>query len=447
MLKNFIIICLSMSLLFGLSAQEDMDLETLVNTILLEKPDIAVSKLEKLAQQNSDNDMILGAYAIALFFNQEYDKCAEYAKKALDIFEENYIMQSYLYYVDYIQGRYENAQKGFESIENGYLNYPFAVLSSQFSKKVSKIEVDESKEMTLSTLLIYVARGMSPKKASILGGSLNLFGKIDMGLIYLFAGEYRRAKKDNKKAEIYLLEAKKLLEGEYQYYNFVLNGLSLLGSKKQTKEIVVKDAYPKFVNELYDNSLRYYKTWKETKRPNMYHKALFNIDSAITIEPNRADLRFLKGVILSETKTELQLELALTSFIQAMMLEPKNYNYELMVAQTLFNLGRYKEAIIRYKHLFSVYRKDAMDYTTLYPFTVSYIALKKEKELLTYIDEVLEKYDENNTDIWIIWAVIHKNTGNKEHAIEILDWLINNTKDSKKKEYMKFLVAKYRGEK
>ena len=177
----------------------------------------------------------------------------------------------------------------------------------------------------------------------------------------------------------------------------------------------------------------------------MYHKALFYIDSALTIDPNRSHLRFLKGMILSETKTKLQLELALTEFIQAIIIRPKDSVSQLMVAQTLFNLGRYEEAIVRYKWIFKTYKKEAMDYTTLYPFAVSYIALNKKQELLSYIDKTLEEYDENNTDIWIIWAVIHKSIGNKEHAIEILKWLIDMSEDNKKRSYLEFLLAKYEG--
>ncbi len=249
--------------------------------------------------------------------------------------------------------------------------------------------------------------------------------------------------------ELISVISKKLLYSRIEKIYFVKYEIQLLNIKKKRTDtkVVIEDAYPEFVNELYDNSLRYYKTWKETKKPKMYHKALFNIDSAITIEPNSSKLWFLKGMILSETKTQLQMEFALTSFIQAMIIEPKDYNSQLMVAQTLFSLGRYKEAIVRYKYIFKTYKKKVMDYTTLYPFAVSYIALNKKLELLKYIDEVLEEYDKNNTDIWIIWAVIHKNEGNKKHAIEILDWLIDISKDSKKQDYMKFLVAKYRGEK
>ena len=209
------------------------------------------------------------------------------------------------------------------------------------------------------------------------------------------------------------------------------------------KEVIVKEAYPKFVEELYEKSLAHYASWKKTKKPYMYHKALFYIDSAITIEPNRSDLWFLKGMILSETKTQLQYEFALTSFLQAIIIRPKNDPAQMMVAQTLFNLGRYEEAIVRYKWIFKTYKKEAMDYVTLYPFAVSHMALNKKQELLTYIDETLEEYDKNNTDIWIIWAVIHKNYGDKKHAIEILKWLIEMSEDNKKRSYLEFLLAKY----
>jgi tetratricopeptide (TPR) repeat protein len=253
---------------------------------------------------------------------------------------------------------------------------------------------------------------------------------------FMRLGDYRRAKEEVERT---LLVTK---DYEYTYERLVTNGLEKMQTKSK-KEIIVKDAYPEFVEELYSNSLKYYKTWKKTKTPKMYHKALFYIDSAITIEPNRSDLWFLKGMILSETKTQLQYEFALTSFLQAIIIRPKNDPAQMMVAQTLFNLGRYEEAITRYKWIFKTYKKEAMDYVTLYPFAVSHMALNKKQELLTYIDETLEEYDKNNIDIWIIWAVIHKNYGDKKHAIEILKWLIDISEDNKKRSYLEFLVEKY----
>jgi tetratricopeptide (TPR) repeat protein len=177
----------------------------------------------------------------------------------------------------------------------------------------------------------------------------------------------------------------------------------------------------------------------------MYHKALFNIDSAINIEPNRSDLWFLKGMILSETKTHLQLELALTSFIQAIIIRPKNDPAQLMVAQTLFNLGRYEEAIVRYKWIFKTYKKEAMNYMTLYPFAVSYLALNKADPLLGYFKNVLSKYDEYNKDMWFIRAVIYDKMGWKKEAIDVIEWLIEKSEDNKKRKYFEFLLAKYKG--
>lgn len=228
---------------------------------------------------------------------------------------------------------------------------------------------------------------------------------------------------------------------EYAYERLVINGLE----KRPKQNIEVKDAYPEFVEELYQKSLNYYASWKKTKKPYMYHKALFYIDSAITIEPNRDDLRFLKGMILSETKTQLQLELALTSFLQAIIIRPSNDPAQLMVAQTLFALGRYKEAIVRYKWIFKTYKKEAMDYMTLYPFAVSYLALGEKDSLLGYFKNELSKYDEYNKDMWFIRAVIYKDMGYKKEAIDVLQWLIDNSKKEKKKEYLKFLLAKYKG--
>jgi len=253
---------------------------------------------------------------------------------------------------------------------------------------------------------------------------------------FMRQGDYAQAKKAVDRA----LSVSK--DYEYLYERLVTNGLEKMKTKSK-KEIIVKEAYPEFVNELYEKALSHYASWKKTKKPYAYHKALFNIDSAIAIEPNSSKLWFLKGMVLSETKTQLQFELALTSFIQAIILEPKDYNSQLMVAQTLFNLQRYEEAIVRYKYIFKTYKKEAMNYTTLYPYAVSYMALNKQKELLKYIDETLEEYDEENIDIWIIWAVIHKNSGNKKHAIEILKWLIDMSEDNKKRVYLEFLVEKY----
>ena len=216
---------------------------------------------------------------------------------------------------------------------------------------------------------------------------------------------------------------------------------------KKKKAVIVKDAYPEFVEELYDNSLRYYKSWKRTKEPKMYHKALFYIDSAITIEPSSSDLWFLKGMIQSETKTPLQLELALTSFIQAIIIRPEDDPAQIMVAQTLFNLGRYEEAIVRYKWIFETYKKEAMNYITLYPFTVSHLALGKKGSLLKYFNDKLSVYDEQNEDILLIRAVIYKNAGYKKEAIGVLKKLIDIKEDGKKREYFEFLLAKYKGDK
>ncbi len=253
---------------------------------------------------------------------------------------------------------------------------------------------------------------------------------------FIRQGDYTRAKKAVDKA----LSVSQ--DREYLYEKLVTNGLEKMENSSQ-KKIITEDVYPKFVEKLYNKSLKYYKTWKQTKKPYLYHKALFYIDSAITIEPNSSEFWFLKGMILSETKTQLQLELALTSFLQTIIINPKDEKAQLFVAQTLFELGRYEEAIVRYKYIFKTYKKDAMNYVVLYPFAVSYMALNRQQELLKYIDEVLEGYDENNTDIWIIWAVIHKNSGNTKHAIEILQWLIDMGKDDEKTDYLKFLIKKY----
>lgn len=255
---------------------------------------------------------------------------------------------------------------------------------------------------------------------------------------FIKKGDYNKAKEIVDKILVLTKNDK------YLYEKLVTNGLEKMHIMTK-KEIVVEDAYPEFVDELYNKSLRYYKTWKETKKPYMYHKALFNIDSAINIEPNRSDLWFLKGMILSETKTHLQLELALTSFIQAIIIRPKNDPAQLMVAQTLFNLGRYEEAIVRYKWIFKTYKKEAMNYMTLYPFAVSYLALNKADPLLGYFKNVLSKYDEYNKDMWFIRAVIYDKMGWKKEAIDVIEWLIEKSEDNKKRKYFEFLLAKYKG--
>ncbi len=182
--------------------------------------------------------------------------------------------------------------------------------------------------------------------------------------------------------------------------------------------------YPALAYNLLQQAEHDYLIWKETKDPERFQRALFNVESALAVEPEKSELWFFKGVLLSELKASPEgMQLALTAFLQTVSLNPEHGRGQVMLAQSLFNNGLYLETIDQIKFLFAKDRNLITPQLTSL-LASSYIAAGRTEDGSQYLLEESFLHPES-TSIHVALAVLLRDKGQTTEAISSLQQIIN----------------------
>ncbi len=219
-------------------------------------------------------------------------------------------------------------------------------------------------------------------------------------------------------------------------FGFIRISTELAPTKPAKEKIITKEEpvpqttthdvrYPALAFNLLQQAEHDYRLWKETKDPERFQRALFNVESALAVEPEKSELWFFQGVLLSELKADPEsMQLALTSFLKAVSLNPEHGRAQVMLAQTLFNNGLYTEAIAQIHFLFN---KDSNMITPQFTslLATSYIAAGQSKKGSQYFLSASFLHPQS-VDIKIALAVLLKDQGQTTNALNSLQLVIND---------------------
>lgn len=222
----------------------------------------------------------------------------------------------------------------------------------------------------------------------------------------------------------------------------LMASLAAAGTKLSAKP----PGYPALAFTLFQQAEHDYKLWQKTGDAQRFQRALFNVESALVIEPEKSELWFFQGLLLSELKADRQsMQLALTSFLKTVSLNSEHGRGQVMLAQSLFNNGLHVQAIDQIKFLFS---KDSnlitAQLTSL--LATSYIATGLVKEGSQYFISLSILYPKS-VDIKMTLAVLQHSQGQTAEAISLLQLVVNDEDASTQlKNYASTLGEKWQKE-
>jgi len=186
--------------------------------------------------------------------------------------------------------------------------------------------------------------------------------------------------------------------------------------------------------------------WKKTNNPKFYQRALFNIDSALTIDETQSEFWFVQGMLYAEMKADKAAqENALTSFLTAIQLNPQHGRAQFMTGKTLFNLGRFDLAAEQFRFLAE---KDPAQANglVLSQLALSYIAAGRTSEGITEFRKLVGAHPQS-ADIRTSLAVLLKHNNQFAEAQEqLVSILLGKLASEEKRDYARELLNKWKAE-
>jgi lipopolysaccharide biosynthesis regulator YciM len=154
-------------------------------------------------------------------------------------------------------------------------------------------------------------------------------------------------------------------------------------------------SHPVLAEALFAQAVEDWDKWQVTSRPDLFHRAVLNIESAINIEPEQSDYWFFRGVLYSHMKaSEEALITATQSFTNALEMEPTNVRAKLMLAQMLLEQRRFLAAGEFYKSLIEQH-PDLVSGTVIGPLALTYVGDGRVAEGITYFEKLVEEHSDS----------------------------------------------------
>ncbi len=205
-------------------------------------------------------------------------------------------------------------------------------------------------------------------------------------------------------------------------------------------------AFPELSGFLFQQAVNDWNAWKKTNDVVLLKRALFNVDSAISIDGKESEYWFVQGMLYSELKGDrLAQERALASFIRCIELSPGHGRGQFMVAEKLQELGKFDLAIAQYKFLMD---KDpvmvnGMNVTNL---ALCYLGAGKGDDGIADVQAMRKRYP-RNADLRMALAVLLKAQGRRADAGDQLHQIIaDKTVSEAKRENARRLAAQWKEE-
>ena len=206
------------------------------------------------------------------------------------------------------------------------------------------------------------------------------------------------------------------------------------------------ESYPALAFTLFQQGVKDWQQWKKTNNPKFYQRALFNIDSALTIDETRSEFWFVQGMLYAEMKADKAAqENALTSFLTAIQLNPQHGRAQFMTGKTLFNLGRFDLAAEQFRFLAD---KDPAQANglVLSQLALSYIAAGRTSEGITEFRKLVGAHPQS-ADIRTSLAVLLKHNNQFAEAQEqLVSILLGKLASEEKRDYARELLNKWKAE-
>jgi|GEM_PF-4214811 len=190
---------------------------------------------------------------------------------------------------------------------------------------------------------------------------------------------------------------------------------SKTGEDNVNKVTFVTKAFPELSTTLLREAVNAWQEWKETGREDFLEAALFNVDSALSIDPDESEAWFLQGLFYGEMQnSQLAQERAVSSLIQCVDLEPEHGPCQLMLAQKLQGLGQFELAAAQYRFVMD---KDPtmVNGMTLMGFAVSLVGADKAQVGVDFLEPLLEQSPDNGPARTTL-AVLYKAQGKMVEA-------------------------------
>lgn len=205
-------------------------------------------------------------------------------------------------------------------------------------------------------------------------------------------------------------------------------------------------AFPELSRFLFQQAVRDWKAWKKTKDVVLLKRALFNVDSAISIDGRESEYWFVQGMLYSELKGDrLAQERALASFIRCIELSPGHGRGQFMVAEKLQELGKFDLAIAQYQFLMNQdpVMVNGMNVANL---ALCYLGAGKGDDGIADFQAMVKRYP-RNADLRMALAVLLKAHGRRADAGDQLHQIIaDKTVPEAKRENARRLAAQWKEE-
>jgi len=153
-----------------------------------------------------------------------------------------------------------------------------------------------------------------------------------------------------------------------------------------------KGGFEDYASYLYRCAAQDYEKWSQSGLPVYFHNALFHVDSAITINAERSEYWFLRGILYAALNSDaLSMAKATESLIRAVELNPDHGRARLLLARVLQEQGKFLLAAEQYRLLIG---KEPQKATGLVvgPLALCYVADDRIKDGITYFKNLSLQY-------------------------------------------------------
>ncbi|PKN65829.1 MAG: hypothetical protein CVU57_08535 [Deltaproteobacteria bacterium HGW-Deltaproteobacteria-15] len=193
------------------------------------------------------------------------------------------------------------------------------------------------------------------------------------------------------------------------------------------------ESHPTLARYLFQQAVKDWEKYLQTKRSPFFQRALFHIQSAVAISPQEAEYWFLQGMLLSSMKSDPEAMIRGTdSLIRAVEFNPGHGRAQLLLAQTLQEQGSFFAAAQQYRFLLE---RDPNMVTGLVtaPLALCQIASGRTKEGVEFFHRLVERYPASASARTSL-AVLLKNSQRAEEAIRTLSLLVEKRLGTKREQ-------------
>ncbi|RJR35858.1 MAG: tetratricopeptide repeat protein [Desulfobacteraceae bacterium] len=191
--------------------------------------------------------------------------------------------------------------------------------------------------------------------------------------------------------------------------------------------------HPSLARFLFEQALRDWEKYLQTERAPFFQRALFHVDSAVNIEPEESEYRFLQGMLLSSMKNDPEAMIRATdSLIRTVELDPGHGRAQLLLAQILQEQGSFFSAAQQYRFLVERDPNMVTGVVTA-PLAACYVASGQTDEGIEFFAVLVERYPDSASARTCL-AVLLKSGRRTKEAVDTLSILVEKKLGTKEEQ-------------